>query len=106
MFSKVSLIEQAILIDKVPSILPIDFDKLKNNIIKNYGFQNVQNESDWSYLNQYCNLDDDLNITWLHDYIRDHYRLKTGKTPVVKAYSVRTNLPWRPHFQLLYNSRN
>jgi len=82
MFSKVSLIEQANFIDKVPSVLPIDFDKLKNNIIKNYGFRNVQNESDWSYLNQYYNLDDDINITWLHDYIRDHYRLKTGKNPV------------------------
>ena len=82
MFFKDSLIEQSILTDTIPSILPIDFGKLKTNIIKNYAFQNFLNDSDWSYLNQYCNLDDDVNITWIQDYIRDHYKIDYQRTPV------------------------
>jgi len=83
MFFKDSLIEQYILTDIISSILPIDLKEIKSNVIKNYAFKNFQNDSDWNYLNQYYNLDDDVNITWIQDYIRDHYRVDYGKTPVI-----------------------
>lgn len=83
MFFKNSLIEQSILTDTIPSILPIDFEKIKSNILKNYAYGKNQNDHPWNYLNNYYHLDDDKNITWIVDYIRDHYRLDCKQRTLV-----------------------
>ena len=83
MFDKVSLVEQNILTTKVSKIVPANYDKINIIALENYYYKNFQNNSEWSYLKDYLNLDDDKNVTWFGDFIRDHYRLKFEKTPVL-----------------------
>jgi len=83
MFNKVSLVEQSILSTKVSKIVPVNYDKININILENYYYNNTQNTSEFSYLNNYYNLDFDKNIIWISDFIRDHYRLETKKTPLL-----------------------
>tara|TARA_R100001460_G_scaffold94003_2_gene136029 strand:+ start:512 stop:1063 length:552 start_codon:yes stop_codon:yes gene_type:complete len=83
MFNKVSLVEQSILSTKISKVVPVNYDKININILENYYYNNVQNSSEFSYLNSYYNLDYDKNIIWIGDFIRDHYRLKQKKTPLL-----------------------
>jgi len=83
MFNKVSLVEQNILSTTISKIVPVNYDKININILENYYYNNVQNNSEFSYLNNYYNLDYDKNITWISDFIRDHYRLNFKKTPIL-----------------------
>lgn len=83
MFNKISLTEKCVFIDKLPKILPVNLEKVSLNIIENFFYKNIQNNSEVSYLNQYYHLDDDKNIQWIIDYIRDHFRFKFNKTPLL-----------------------
>lgn len=83
MFEKVSLTEQTILSTEVSKYVPVNYDKINILILESHYYQNVQNKSVFSYLNNYLNLDHDKNITWIADFIRDHYNLKSKKTPVL-----------------------
>lgn len=83
MFHKVSLVQQFVLSTTVSKVVPVNYDKININILENYYYKNVQNNSEFSYLNSYYNLDYDKNIIWIGDFIRDHYRLKYEDTPVL-----------------------
>ena len=83
MKDKVTLTEQYVIVGEVSKSLQIDLNYIKNNIVKNYSFDECQNPSDFSYRKDYYNLSDDVNITWLTDYIRDHYNLEHKKTPII-----------------------
>lgn len=87
MFEKVSLVEQVVLSTTVSKIVPVNYDKININILENYYYKNVQNNSEFSYLNNYYNLDYDQNIIWISDFIRDHYRLKNKKTPLLISHA-------------------
>lgn len=79
MFSKEVLTEQCIYTDRFPKILPLNLEKVSLNVLENYFYKNVQNTSEFSYLNKYHHLDHDVNIQWMSEYIADHYRLKYEK---------------------------
>tara|TARA_R100000995_G_scaffold82898_1_gene57593 strand:+ start:549 stop:1100 length:552 start_codon:yes stop_codon:yes gene_type:complete len=83
MFDKVSLTEQTILSTEVSKYVPINYDKVNILALESYYHKNVQNNKTDSYLNNYLNLDHDKNITWIADFIRDHYNLKYKKIPVL-----------------------
>lgn len=83
MFSKKSLTEQCIYTDYLPKILPLNYEKIALNVTENYFYKNVQNNSEFSYLNKYYHLDDDVQIQWISEYIVDHYRLEYKKDMVL-----------------------
>ena len=83
MFNKVSLTEQNIITAKVSKVVPVNYDKINLISLENYYYKNFQNTSEWSYLKDYINIDDDKNVTWIGDFIRDHYRLKFKRIPVL-----------------------
>lgn len=83
MFEKVSLVEQSILSVAISKIVPVNYDKININILENFYYKNVQNNSEFSYLNNHYNIEIDNNIIWIGDFIRDHYRLKFKKTPLL-----------------------
>jgi len=85
MFEKINLVDQSIIVEKIPKILPINFDKLNLNVFNNFYYQNAQNNNESSYLKNYYHVDHDIEITWLSDFIRDHYCVKFEKTPVLLA---------------------
>jgi len=84
MLEKVLLTEQSIVYGEIESILTekIDFEKIKKNIIDNQESNNFLSKDFFSDFKNYIKIDDDKNITWIHDYIRDHYRLQYKKLPV------------------------
>jgi len=80
MFFKQGLTEHSVYTSDLPKIIPINYDKININILENYYYNNCQNSSEFSYLNKYFFLEDDKNITWINDYIRDYFRLDYKKT--------------------------
>jgi hypothetical protein len=86
MQSKILLTEQSIIFGEIPSILKLDLDRIKTNIVKNYAFGNFKSNDDFNYLKDYLKIDDDQHITWLLDYIRDHYRAEYERTPAEIEY--------------------
>jgi len=83
MQSKILLTEQSIIFGEIPSILKLDLDRIKTNVVKNYAFGNFKSNDDFNYHKDYLKIDDDQHITWLLDYIRDHYRAEYEKTPII-----------------------
>jgi hypothetical protein len=80
MQSKILLTEQSIVYGEIPSILKdkLDLDRIKTDIIKNYALNNFQSKDIFNYHKDYIEISDDQHITWILDYIRDHYRAEYG----------------------------
>jgi len=53
MFEKINLVDQSIIVEKIPKILPVNFDKLNLNVFNNFYYQNTQNNNEFSYLKNY-----------------------------------------------------
>ena len=84
MFNEHVITKQAIYTSKIPKILPIDFKKVKENILLYHKHNIVKNPSDWSYLNQYYRVDMEKNISWLSHFIIDHIRLQYDMNLIIK----------------------
>ena len=78
-----TLTEQRIVWDFIPDILPLDHQQIKNNVVKACAFKKRQSLEDWYYKYNYYNLEHDKHITWIDDYIRDHYNEQYRKTIVI-----------------------
>ena len=78
-----TLTQQSIIWDTIPDILSLDIGHIKTTIIKSYAAKKRQSEKDWDYKYNYYNLENDKYITWIHDYIRDHYTEQYNKTPIL-----------------------
>jgi hypothetical protein len=77
------LSEQFVITHKVADILKFDREKIVSNCVKNYFFnKRVQNE-EWYEQFNYCVTDDHQHLSWLHDYIRDHYKVEYFETPII-----------------------
>jgi hypothetical protein len=86
MQSKITLTEQFIIFDEIPSILKdkLNLDRIQTNILQNYSDNKFQSDDVFNYHKDYVHVDDDQHLTWIIDYIRDHYRGEYMKTPVIK----------------------
>ena len=70
-FEKNVLTEQFLIIDFIPAILPIDYDKLKQHLlIAYYKNKKVGNEEIY-YDYHYTQYDHHQHIQWIQDYIKD-----------------------------------
>ena len=85
MQSKILLTEQSVVYGEIPSILKdkLDLDRIKTDIIKNYALNNFQSKDIFNYHKDYIEMSDDQHITWILDYIREHYRAEYGRTPIL-----------------------
>jgi hypothetical protein len=81
------IIKRKILSTTISKTLPINYDAIALNIMSNYFYNNVQNKNEFSYLQDYYFVDDDKYITWIHEYIRDHYQLEYDTTPQINNTS-------------------
>ena len=77
------LTKQSIIWDVIPDILPLDIGIIKTNIIKGYAAKKRQSKEDWYYKYNYYDVEDNKNISWIVDYIRDHYREQEDRVPVL-----------------------
>ena len=77
-----TLTEQRLVWDTIPDILPLDHQQIKSNIFKAYAFKKRQSREDGNYKYNYYNIENDKYITWIQDYIRDHYKEQYNKTPI------------------------
>lgn len=83
MLDKKVLTEEFIIHDQIPSILKIDTDLLLQKALLNFHNKKRVNEDPFYYDYHYTKLDDNKNITWVQDYIRDHYKTEYNKTPIL-----------------------
>lgn len=72
MKNKITLSEQLIITSKTPDHLPIDYNVLRNNVIKNYSYGENIFDHEYLPLKNYYNLTHDKNLQWLVDYIVHH----------------------------------
>jgi hypothetical protein len=80
-------IQHKILSGTISKTLPVNYDAVALNIMSNYFYNNVQNKDQFSYLQDYYFVDDDKYITWINEYIRDHYQLEYDETPILSNTS-------------------
>jgi hypothetical protein len=78
-----TLTKQSIIWDTIPDILPLDIESIKSTILKGAAFKKRQSEKKWDYKYNYYDLENDKYITWVHDYIRDHYNEQYHKTLIL-----------------------
>jgi len=83
MFNKKVLFEQFVITHKVSNLLKIDKEKLKANLIKNYVLGNRLENENWYHDYYYTQVDHHQHVSWIHDYIRDHYRGEYENTPIL-----------------------
>jgi len=83
MFNKKVLFEQFVITHKVSNLLKIDKERLKANLIKNHVLGNRLENENWYHDYYYTEVDHHQHISWIHDYIRDHYRGEYENTPIL-----------------------
>tara|TARA_R100001198_G_scaffold82970_1_gene56271 strand:+ start:69 stop:617 length:549 start_codon:yes stop_codon:yes gene_type:complete len=83
MFKKNVLTEQFLITDFIPTLLPIDYDKLKQHLLIAYYKNKKLGDDEVYYDYNYTKYDYHQHIQWLQDYIRDHYKVEHHKTPIL-----------------------
>jgi len=84
MFFEKKFTKQSIYLNRIPKILPIDFDRLKKEIKKYHNKKFKKSNTDFSPFFNYYHIPDTIDIIWIRDYIKDFFDLKTKKTLVHK----------------------
>jgi|TARA_A100001015_G_C14983293_1_gene710421 hypothetical protein len=79
MFNKTILSENFFIKGFISKDLKIDYFYLKNNVIKNYAYQEFRTKNKNSYKKNYLNLSYDKNITWIHQYVEDFFKLRQSQ---------------------------
>ena len=77
------LSEQFVITHKVADILKFDRQKIISDTVKNYFFDKRIEKEEWYEQFNYCETDDVQSLAWMHDYIRDHYKVEYNYTPVI-----------------------
>ena len=83
MFNKHVLSEQFVITHQVSDLLKIDKKQIIQNAITNYVLGTRLDNEDWYADHHYAKLDDHQHLSWVNDYIRDHYRGEYGHTPIL-----------------------
>ena len=83
MFDKQVLSEQFVISHKVSNLLKIDKETIIKNTLTNYVLKKRLCDEDWYSDYHYAKLDDHQHLSWIHDYIRDHYRVEYKSTPII-----------------------
>ena len=78
-----TLTKQSIIWDTIPDILSLDIGILTTNIVKGYATKKRQSKEDWNYKYNYYDVGDNKHVTWIHDYIRDHYKAQYDRSPIL-----------------------
>ena len=79
------LSEQFVITHKVADILKFDRQKIISDTVKNYFFNKRIEKEEWYEQFNYCVTNDHQHLSWMHDYIRDHYKVEYHHTPVLVA---------------------
>ena len=77
------LSEQFIITHKVSDLLKINKKNLIANTIRNYVLEKRLSDEKWYSDYHYVELQDHQHLAWIHDYIRDHYRVEYQETPIL-----------------------
>ena len=77
------LSEQFVITHKVADILKFHREKIVSNCVKNYFFNKRVEKEEWYEQFNYCVTDDHQHLSWMHDYIRDHYKVEYNETPII-----------------------
>ena len=77
------LSEQFVITHKVADILKFDRQKIISDTVKNYFFDKRIEKEEWYEQFNYCETDDVQSLSWMHDYIRDHYKVEYSETPII-----------------------
>ena len=77
------LSEQFVITHKVADILKFDRKKIISDTIKNYFFNKRIEKEEWYEQFNYCETNDVQSLSWMHDYIRDHYKVEYFETPII-----------------------
>ena len=77
------LSEQFVITHKVSNLLKIDKKLIIQNCITNHFLNNRVSNEEWYDDSNYCIVNDHQHLSWMHDYIRDHYRAEYDQTPVL-----------------------
>jgi hypothetical protein len=90
---KRTLTEQFFIIDFIPEILPLDHKVLTKEAIITRSLGKNKSKEEWDYKHEYYEVTNHPHITWVKDYIRDHYNEKYRKTLVEidQSYIVQLN---------------
>ena len=90
---KRTLTEQFFIIDFIPEILPLDHKVLTKEAIITRSLGKNKSKEEWDYKHEYYEVTHHPHITWVKDYIRDHYKEKYGKTlfEIDQSYIVQLN---------------
>ena len=76
------LTEQFIITDSIPDILPLPRSDFIKDAITTYSFGKRKSKEEWDYKYDYYELNPSKYISWIKDYIRDHYNEQYKKTLV------------------------
>ena len=77
------LSEQFVITHKVADILKFDRKKIVSDCVKNHFFNKRVEKEEWYEQFNYCKTDDVQSLSWMHDYIRDHYKVEFNHTPII-----------------------
>ena len=75
MFKKKIFSESFFIKEKINNPSFIDLNIIKNHILLNNNVENFYNDNQYWHLNQYIKIPFSQHISWLQDYLRDHYGL-------------------------------
>jgi len=81
MFNKTVLSENFFIKGFISKDLKIDSLYLKNNIIKNYAYQEYRTKNKNSYKKDY------LNLSWIHQYVEDFFKLRQSQPIEIHSIS-------------------
>lgn len=82
MFFKQKLIDQSVYLKKIPKkFTSINLDTLKKDALKSFENKKFLNSNEFSVFKNYYKTEDNVNIRWTCDLIRDYFRVLTPDRP-------------------------
>ena len=82
MLEKHTLSEEFLITGKIDKVSSINAKLIRNHLLSNYLMMNRYKDDQYWYMKEYLKIPYHQHIQWIQDYLRDHFRLKHGKTLV------------------------
>ena len=76
------LTESFIITGKIDEVSSVDTRLIKNHILSNFSLTSRYDDKQYWYMKDYVEVPYHQHIQWTQDWLRDHYRLKHGRTLV------------------------
>ena len=83
MLEKQRFTESFIIRGKIDEVSKVNTRLIKNHILSNFTLTNRYDDNQYWYMNDYIKVPYHQHIQWFSDWIRDHYRVKYERTPVL-----------------------